>query len=657
MANNEIRIGINVTGEDQAARDLKKVGAAAEQAGGALADMGERATVAGKSSEKAGGGFRKSADDLDYLKTQAEATEARLKSLVTQLNKTGDRSLVKDIRGEQRELSLLQRLTKLAPDPADGAGMFAGIGKSLVGALSAAKGPATAALVGIALLAAPGIGATVGSAVVGGIGAGGIIGGIALAADDPRVQTAAQGLGATLKAEFGSKGAAEPFVAPLLDSIEIIRASSKDVAGDAREAFATIAPVLRPLTQGIVGLVQNGLPGLTEGFENAKPVLRAVAELGPKLGTHLGDFVKDITRDSDGAVMALHAIVNVTGDVLNGIAETISTLSQMYEWSVKAGAATTGVFEDIFGWVPFVGEELRINNDRFEEQIALLGRAKDASGDYAGNLQVVGESAEEAAAKVKELTDAIDEQFEKTMGVDQATLAYKNGLVDLKKELTDGKRTLLDTSQAGRDNIAAVLDQITAIENLRDANIRNGTAIGTANRQYEAQIEALRKTLLNLGYTKAEVNALIDRYKAIPKSVETTIGIILKTQGSNSAWAALRRAEREEEEHGSTLHAGGRASGGPVTAGKTYWVGEQGPELVTFGADGYVHDATTSRAMSSGTSEGGAWSAGTRGGNAQGGGGDIVGYLEVVHKMPDGEVIRTELLALKRRRRLSSLGF
>lgn len=34
-----------------------------------------------------------------------------------------------------------------------------------------------------------------------------------------------------------------------------------------------------------------------------------------------------------------------------------------------------------------------------------------------------------------------------------------------------------------------------------------------------------------------------------------------------------------------------RASGGPVSAGGTYLVGEQGPELVTFGQSGFVHDA------------------------------------------------------------------
>ena len=35
--------------------------------------------------------------------------------------------------------------------------------------------------------------------------------------------------------------------------------------------------------------------------------------------------------------------------------------------------------------------------------------------------------------------------------------------------------------------------------------------------------------------------------------------------------------------------------GGPVTAGMPYLVGENGPEIVTFGGDGYVADAASSR--------------------------------------------------------------
>ncbi|NMG39793.1 phage tail tape measure protein [Chelativorans sp. ZYF759] len=42
---------------------------------------------------------------------------------------------------------------------------------------------------------------------------------------------------------------------------------------------------------------------------------------------------------------------------------------------------------------------------------------------------------------------------------------------------------------------------------------------------------------------------------------------------------------------------GARAAGGPITRGRAYLVGEEGPEIITAGSDGYVHDAGASRDM------------------------------------------------------------
>ncbi len=53
---------------------------------------------------------------------------------------------------------------------------------------------------------------------------------------------------------------------------------------------------------------------------------------------------------------------------------------------------------------------------------------------------------------------------------------------------------------------------------------------------------------------------------------------------------------------------GGRASGGPVNKGQSVWVGERGPELVSFGQSGMVHNAQASRRMAEGGSSGGGMS-------------------------------------------------
>ena len=52
----------------------------------------------------------------------------------------------------------------------------------------------------------------------------------------------------------------------------------------------------------------------------------------------------------------------------------------------------------------------------------------------------------------------------------------------------------------------------------------------------------------------------------------------------------------------SGFFGGGRAGGGPVMAGRSYMVGESGPELVTMGGNGYV---TSNAALRSAVGAGG----------------------------------------------------
>lgn len=47
----------------------------------------------------------------------------------------------------------------------------------------------------------------------------------------------------------------------------------------------------------------------------------------------------------------------------------------------------------------------------------------------------------------------------------------------------------------------------------------------------------------------------------------------------------------------AALFGGARAAGGPTQAGKTYLVGEHGPELRTESASGYIHNASATRSM------------------------------------------------------------
>jgi hypothetical protein len=584
----DIRWNLNLTGE-------KKVQKGLNDTGDAFDDLGDQAETAGKKSDKAGDKFKDTASDAGHLRREIETTTARVKDLVAQFDRTGDTSLFKDIRGAKRDLGRATGLAKLIAEPVAEAGKSAGsalitnLAEGYKTGSAALKGGATPILVGLAIAAAPGITAAISAAVLAGVGAGGLGAGIAAAMQNTAVAEAASGLAESLKEAFTSS--ADGFAAPLLGAFEIL--------GDAGRQFAaqlnlnSLASLITPLAKGLAGLGQNLVPGLNKAFEAAKPLLRILANELPNIGAAISEFFTTVSSEGDGAGLALAGVLQWVSRLIVGAGKVIATLSGIYEWSVRTAAGVTGFMEDVVGWVPLLGDAVAGSNDDIEAMIAALEKGKDASGDFAGGVDVIGESAEETAAKIQELKDGIESLFGKTMDLDQATLAYKRGF----KELTEGKRTLDLNTEAGQDNEESVLRRIQQLEDLRKANANSNMGVDAANRLYEKHIEQLRRTLLNLGYNKAEVNALIDRYKAIPKNVETTIGIILKTQGSESAWAALRKSERQAEEA-----AGKRASGGPVAGGKTYWVGENGPELVTFGENGFVHNAADSRAMTSGGS-------------------------------------------------------
>ena len=81
---------------------------------------------------------------------------------------------------------------------------------------------------------------------------------------------------------------------------------------------------------------------------------------------------------------------------------------------------------------------------------------------------------------------------------------------------------------------------------------------------------------------------------AAQMAIGGVLGALNQVDG-RTATATLNRVTR------NIYVDGARADGGPVRGGGTYLVGEEGPELVTFPHNGYVHDADTTASIMSNT--------------------------------------------------------
>jgi hypothetical protein len=580
---NEIRVPIEVTKEREAERKLNQVGDAAERAGDSFEHLGDQATDAGKSTEKSGDKLRDAADDAGFLNRRVIELSDSYKGLIAEFNRTGDESLLKDIGKERRQLRKFENLAKdlLPKTEVVAAGKDAGT-SLIAGARAglAASGPAlTGVLVGLAVAAAPALAATIGGAVVGAVGAGGIVGGVALAAQDPRVQAVGKEVGETLSDEF--RDAASGFVDPVIRSLQKI--SGAGWADKLAPTFDKLAEHVEPLADGLIGLVDNALPGLQKAAEAAGPVLDVLADSLQEIGAAVSDFFESVSEDPEALAIALERFI----DAALGAIEIAGDL--------------IGVGIKVYGGWYRIAEVLGLVSD---EEIIL----KTATRETGGEIKHLVQHTEDAEQALRDFDDAIKDVFGRTLNVREATLRYEQSVDDLREELTSGTRTLLENTQAGRDNWAAINDVAEAIENQRAANVANGMSMDEAGAKYDAQLEDLRKTLLNLGYNKKAVNEYIDSLKGVPKQALTEIHL----RGIKAALADIRElagAVGAIAGYGITAAISGpgrRASGGPVSAGRDYIVGENGPELLRMGSSaGHVYNASQTASMMSGPSGGG----------------------------------------------------
>jgi hypothetical protein len=109
------------------------------------------------------------------------------------------------------------------------------------------------------------------------------------------------------------------------------------------------------------------------------------------------------------------------------------------------------------------------------------------------------------------------------MSADRAVLKLKDSTVALTEELTTGARTLSLNKEEGRKNRAAVLDQIDAIEDLRQARIDEGATLDEASRKYDKDIDGLKRSMRQAGFTKKQIDELVGAYEEIPDKVNTKV--------------------------------------------------------------------------------------------------------------------------------------
>lgn len=630
---NEIKGDIVIRGADKAGRDLKNLGDSAAKAGSQVEDLGVDAKAAAQGVDNLGEQAKDSTssvtdlgDGVGFLDSEVQRLQAHLKELTQQLNATGDTSLLKDIRKDKRQLSMFSKLAaEIAPEAAS-AGIEVGksFGDGILSAVSAATksgGPyLMGALAAAAVAATPFIGSAVGAAVLGGVGAGGIVGGVMLAAKDPRVKAAAEDVGKAMLSSLEPIG--KSFIEPVIGSLDIFKRAVADISAKAAPGMAELAKEVEPLALAFANMGKNAMPGFLKALDAARPILRVLAAELPEVGDALSDMFESFSEGGDGAVMALSALMDIIKGSLILFGDFVSIAGQTYEAMIAIGTAVGDAADEVARWDAGLGVALGILpwlNDLVRGQEEALNRSASAASSGGKATREYGASAKAAAEEVKLLTDAVSEYLGIEMSVDEAQVRWAQGLIDLKKELLDGKRVIDLNSEAGIKNRETMLGQIAIANQVREAAIRQGDgtkeAMDKANAGYVASVKGLYDMAVQAGFSKKALDELFAPYLDGPRIATVEV----RAPGLLEALARARELNRllGSNVAGANARAGtnpisGRASGGPIEAGRPYVVGEEGPELIIPSQSGTVMTAAQTKAMQSGASGGSAVGGGSR---------------------------------------------
>jgi hypothetical protein len=279
-------------------------------------------------------------------------------------------------------------------------------------------------------------------------------------------------------------------------------------------------------------------------------------------------------------------------------------------------AATKGAVVDLQGTVnrfadPLAGQSKKVEN--FGGSIAGLGKASSETADKIKRLKeeaagIFDDVAKDDADSKKQLAEAIIEQ--------------ENGISDKKKELRQLEKDEDNDSNATRirELRKTIADEEQALRTTRDMRVMLRSELDEAERRaslsdferkvediqkervarLEAQLVRLQEIQQEIGAEKLKSSAIAQSFGAAQSTMQSAIAKtreVAETEAERMKKAFDRAVSSMSQLSGGKLSGGsfftsskisGRASGGPVTGGTPYIVGEVGPELFVPNASGTI---------------------------------------------------------------------
>lgn len=624
----EYEVGIHASeGSTKSFNDeLDKTAFTAQQAAEDLEKLTAATVIASKEEETFGRSALTAAQHMERLDREIHTTERELQDLAVsfaEAETAADRlDLTKAIRKTQTDLRNLKSskslLAGLLPSESEakaegdkvGKGLLAGLlpnkaeikteGEKVGKDLGEAVGTSFSdVLLPIGIAAAPLLLSALSTAVTAGVGLGFIGVGILAAV---KSDTAIQAAGKLAGTQFltGIERAAAPFKGPILQAITLLSDAGKQLTATLAPVFAKLSQYVVPFTQDVIRAAQALMSGLARAAANSGPAIGALGDGLVTVSKAVGDLF--VSLSSNGAANAkafselvgwIADLIKVIGPVINGISDLLQVMSFVPEKIGQAREAFLGLFDVS---TTKVAPAVQRVTDAALAQIP-------AQKGLATAVLSTGEAAGIAGLQMQTFADKMNDAAEKGRGLYDSQTAVQEAIDKTQAALKANGKTLDATTEKGRANRTQLSQLAGTLEANYAAYVKvngeGGKAAGIARMNRDTFI----KLATSFTHSKAEAEKLATQLGLIPAKKITDFyanthdaaGRIAALNGQAN-YAARARTLRvnvsvtgaERLDNLGHRVGGYRASGGPVTAGMPYVVGEHRPEVFVPDSNGTI---------------------------------------------------------------------
>lgn len=349
--------------------------------------------------------------------------------------------------------------------------------------------------------------------------------------------------------------------------------------------------------QSMSEIIGNGSDSLRKSLESVQPS-KVFTDKDIQSGRDVRDAFDALQDSVDGLMLSLGknlapAVATASQQIaglVDDLGPLIEKLGQIQGWKIGSG---DDAFAPLAGPLPnLINGVQELAEAEIKASVAFDGVTTSAEAQIVAtdgqerSQRAVNAEAERwtALAKTYDTTtqDAAQAQRDLAAASDRVTRS-----IDQQTQQWDALKGEISDEQAWLD-MQGTFDAVRRAGGEAMDAVKNKSAEADAKmRDYQSSVNTAKSNVVDLGQ---QIGLSIPQVKDMLLQIDD--GAIDQVEARLRTLTRNRQISIDIIAKGGAGYgpiSGARAAGGPVEAGKTYMVGEKGPEPVTFGANGYVH--------------------------------------------------------------------